>query len=247
MENVTVDLNNPSLYAEPDSSFYRLKRKLTYQTILKKIRSIVGDKKTFSLLEIGTGSGFFITFLETEFPDAQLVGLEYDPRLVALTQTKIKNARIIQGNAECFDFDNTKFDIIISLQVIEHLFHPELMLSSVRQHLKHDGTFIFTTPNLGCLSERVMKEKWHGYREDHVSLKSYTEWIDFTQKNGFSKVYCGTTFFTGIPLFNKLPFGLINWVLLYFIGSLEWNHGESFVGVFKLGTIEKQDKNIQNV
>jgi len=79
-----------------------------------------------------------------------------------------------------------------------------------------------------------MKNKWHGYKSDHVSLKSYTEWKTFIEKNGFTSIYCGSTFFTGIPIFNKLPLGLINWGLLFFIGSIKWKHGESFIGIFRL-------------
>lgn len=237
MKNVTVDLDNPSLYAESDSNFYRFKRKMTYENILKRIRTFVKGKETFSLLEIGTGSGFFMTFLESEFPNAELVGLEYDPRLVELTQSKVRNAKIVQGNAETFNFEAEKFDIIVSFQVIEHLYNPVAMLTSVKKHLKTDGIFIFTTPNLGSLGVKVMKDKWHGYREDHVSLKNCDDWQSITEQNGFSSIYIGSTFFSGIPILNKLPFGLLNWVLLSTLGSIKWKYGESFVGIFKLSNL----------
>lgn len=153
-------------------------------------------------------------------------------------QNKVKNARIAQGNAEEFDLRGERFDIIVSLQVIEHLYRPELMLASARQNLKPGGIFIFTTPNLGGCGARVMKDKWHGYRDDHVSLKEYGNWINFVEKNGFTPVYCGSTFFSGIPLLNKLPLGIVNWFLLFFIGHMKWKHGESFVGIFRLSDIK---------
>ena len=234
MENVTVDINNPTPYMEKDSIFYRFKRKLTLGPVLRRIRKIIPKNKIFSLLEIGTGSGFLISFLESEFPKASFTGLEYDSRLVELSKSKVKNANIIQGNAENFVFKDSKFDVIVSLQVIEHLYKPELMLNAVKKHLNQNGIFILTTPNLESLSARFMKNNWHGYRSDHVSLKSYTDWKAQIEKNGFTSLYCGSTFFTGIPIFNKLPFGLINWALLFSFGSLRWKHGESFIGVFKL-------------
>lgn len=238
MKNVSVDMSSPSYYIEPDSKLYRLKRKLTLKPILDMIRSAVGQRKEFSLLEIGTGSGFLLSFLEAEFPQAKLTGLEYDERLVSVTQRKVKNARILQGNAEEFDFNNDRFDIIVSLQVIEHLYRPELMLSSVRRHLAPGGVFIFTSPNLSGYGAKYMKSKWHGYRDDHVSMLEFSEWSPFVEKIGFTPIYCGSTFFTGIPMLNKFPMGIINWGLLYFLGSLRWKYGESFVGVFKL----KDDK-----
>lgn len=215
MKKVSVELSIPSYYEEKDSRLYRFKRKLTLKPILKIIRNIVKNNQSFSLLEIGPGAGFLLTFLEAEYPNSHLMGVEYDQRLVPIIQNKVKKAKIIQGNAEEFNLENQTFDLIVSLQVIEHLYHPELMIAAVKKHLKPGGTFIFTTPNPEGLGAKIMKDKWHGYRDDHVSLKGVNEWKDAVEKCGLTPVYCGTTFFTGIPLLNKLPFGLINWGLLF--------------------------------
>ena len=232
MNKTTVDLSKPSFYAEPDNFIYRLKRKVTYKNILKVIDKHFNSTKSTSILEIGTGSGFLSSLLERKYPNLLIYGLEYDNRLVELTKTKVTSSIIIQGNAENFNFDN-KFDLIVSSQVIEHLYKPHFMIDCVKQQLKEDGVFIFTTPNLGCISNRLMKNKWHGYRFDHVSQKSRKEWDDLLLSKGFKKVYSGSTFFSGIPIFNKLPLGLINWSLLFLFGSLPWSLGESYVGVFK--------------
>lgn len=235
MNNVTVDSDQPSLYLEPDTFMYRFKRKLMYTPVLKILKEVIGDKDEFSLLEIGSGSGFLLKFLEEGFPNATLLGIEYHPELVDACKNKYNKAKVIQGNAEEFDLGGQQFDIIISLQVIEHLYKPELMLQNVKKHLKHNnGTFIFTTPNLGCYSEKVMRQKWHGYRPDHVSLKDVDGWQGFAERNGFKAIKCKSTFFSGIPLLNKFPLGVINWSLLYFVGSMKWKLGESFIGIFKL-------------
>lgn len=229
---VTVDLAAPSLYAEPDSKIYRFKRRATYRDILRHIGSALDRNPHAALLEVGTGSGFLIQILEEKYPDAILCGLEFDPRLVELTRLKVKRAKIVQGNAETFEL-GTKFDVIVSCQVIEHLFRPEGMVECVSTHLKPGGIFVMTTPNLGGIGARVMGKKWHGYRPDHVALKTFQEWIAFVEIHDFKKVYVGSTFFTGIPLLNRLPLGLFNWALLLTFGSIRWSLGESFVGVFR--------------
>lgn len=233
MSKVSVELSSPTHYAEPDSKAYRFKRKLTLKPILSIIRKFLKNKDDFSLLEVGTGSGFLLTFLEAEFPKAKLKGLEYDNRLVSLTQSKLKNAKIFQGNAEEFNFEGETFDMIVSLQVIEHLYKPELLIASAKKHLKPGGIFMFTTPNPKSISARVMKDKWHGYRDDHVSMKSCDEWVALAEGNGFKTLYAGSTFFTGIPVLNKLPLGIFNWGLLFLFGTWKWKQGESFVGVFR--------------
>lgn len=240
MSDVTVDLESDSPYAEPDSARYRFKRKLTYHTILSAIRAIVGGRREFPLLEIGTGSGFLVSFIESKFPHARVVGVEYDPRLVVLTQRKVARARILQGNAEVIDLPGEAFAIVVSLQVIEHLYDPERMLVSVRALLAPRGRFVLTTPNLGCVSARVMGARWHGFRPDYVTLKDPAGWVDFVEQHGFKTVFSGSTCFSGIPFCNRLPFGIVNWALLLLVGSLPWGQGESFIGVFERTSTELQ-------
>jgi SAM-dependent methyltransferase len=238
MNQVSVDLKIPSLYEEPEGRLYRFKRRLTFRKVINIIRKSARDKGSFNILEIGSGAGYFISFLEEEFPSAKITGIEYDPRLIPSIKSRIKSAAIINENAEEFDQGEKLFDVIVSLQVIEHLYMPEAMLRRVNKHLSPDGIFIFTTPNLTGCGARVMKAGWHGYRDDHVSLKGYHEWISFIEQNGFTKLYCGSTFFSGIPWLNKLPLGILNWTLLFLFGSLKWPYGESFLGVFRKTIIQ---------
>jgi 2-polyprenyl-3-methyl-5-hydroxy-6-metoxy-1,4-benzoquinol methylase len=233
-----IDNQCSSEYEELDTRMHRFKRRITLNSIINLIRRIAKGRSSFSVLEIGTGSGYLLAFLEKEFPQARLTGIEFNPKLVELTRSKVKEARVFQGNAECLDLGSEEFDLVVSLQVIEHLNRPEAMLYSVRKHLAPGGVLIFTTPNLGCVSARVMKEKWHGFREDHVSLKSFREWQILAKQCGFKEVFCGSTFFTGIPACNRLPFGILNWFLLFAVGFLKWERGESFVGVFEDGSVK---------
>lgn len=234
MKKVSVDLDSPSPYIETGSYFYNIKRKLTYAFAINAIARVKRKEEEFSLLEIGTGSGYFLSFAHSAFPRASLSGIEYDPRLLEVTKRKVPFANCLKGNAELFDFGSEKFDVIVSFQVIEHLYEPGAMLERVRNHLKPNGIFIMTTPNLDGLGARLMGKRWHGYREDHVSLKGYTQWKSLLEECGFVPVYCGSTFFSGIPILNRLPLGIFNWMLLTIFGAARWKHGESFVGVFKV-------------
>jgi SAM-dependent methyltransferase len=233
MKKVSVDLDSPSPYIEKGSFLYNLKRKLTYAFAINALKRVQRADDEFSLLEIGTGSGYFLSFIHSVFPKAALYGIEYDPRLLEETKKKVPFANCLNGNAELFDFGNHKFEIIVSFQVIEHLYNPVAMLERVKKHLAPNGIFIFTTPNLDGFGAQIMGEKWHGYRDDHVNLKGFKDWQILLDNNGFSPVYCGTTFFSGIPILNRFPLGLVNWGLLVVLGAAKWKRGESFVGIFK--------------
>lgn len=234
MSKVSVNLDQPTPYLESDSSFHRLKRKFTYRFALRAIQKQFSKSSTISLLELGTGSGFFLLAAHESFPKAHLSGIEFDDRLLEATQKRAPFANTWQGNVEIFDIPGEKFDVITSFQVIEHLYKPESMVKKVAHHLKPGGLFIFTTPNLGGVGAKLMRSSWHGYRDDHVSMKSAYQWVDLLKRCGFVPVSVGSTFFSGIPWLNRFPLGVFNWTLLLFFGYAPWMRGESFVGIFTL-------------
>lgn len=234
MSKVSVNLDQPTPYLESDSYLHRLKRKFTYRFALRAIHKRFSKASSISLLELGTGSGFFLLAAQESFPRARLLGIEFDGRLLEATQKRAPFAQTWQGNVEIFDIPGEKFDVIVSFQVIEHLYKPEAMIAKVAQHLNPRGLFIFTTPNLAGVGAKVMGSKWHGYRDDHVSMKSAHQWVDLLRAHGFSPVSVGSTFFSGIPWLNRLPLGVFNWILLLLFGYAPWMHGESFVGIFTL-------------
>lgn len=232
-EKVSVNTEIPSPYIENRGGLYRLKRKLTYAFAFRLLSKYLSRRQDLEILEIGTGSGFFLDFAREVFPKSRFSGVEYDERLLAETASRAPHANLIQGNAENFDFGQGRFDLVVSFQVIEHLYNPGAMLDNVRAHLKPGGIFLVTTPNLSGLGARWMKEEWHGYRDDHVSLMSKVGWDQLIVSHGFETLYTGSTFFSGVPVLNKLPLGIVNWLLLASLGSLRWSAGESYVGVFK--------------
>lgn len=232
-QKVSVNTEIPSPYIEKKGGLYRMKRKLTYAFAFRLLSKHLNKRQELQVLEIGTGSGFFLDFAHRQFPNARFSGVEYDQRLMAETASRAPHANLIQGNAENFDLGRGQYDLVVSFQVIEHLYSPGAMLDNVRTHLKPGGIFLVTTPNLSGLGARWMKGKWHGYRDDHVSLKGKDEWDSLIVSHGFSPLYSGSTFFSGVPVLNKLPLGIVNWLLLVAFGSLRWSVGESYVGVFK--------------
>lgn len=234
MSKVSVNLNEPTPYLESNSYLHRLKRKLTYRFALNAISKKFSRKSSFSILELGTGSGFFLLAAHESYPNAQLNGIEFDGRLLQATQNRVPSAKTWKGNVEVFEIPGAQFDVIVSFQVIEHLFKPESMIAQVKKHLKPGGLFIITTPNIEGVGAKVMGSKWHGYREDHVSMKGAAEWAELLKFHEFKPISIGSTFFSGIPWLNRLPLGVLNWSLLLAFGYAPWMRGESFVGVFTL-------------
>jgi 2-polyprenyl-6-hydroxyphenyl methylase/3-demethylubiquinone-9 3-methyltransferase len=73
-----------------------------------------------------------------------------------------------------------KYDAVISVEVIEHLFLPRTLMSTAASALKPGGIFVLTTPfhgywkNLALALSNKFDEHWHPLR-DHGHIKFFSE------------------------------------------------------------------------
>lgn len=236
IDKVSVDLSKPTTYSGgKKGSLFRFKMWMSffrYRNYIIKYGKIRGEGEGKRIAEIGSGSGYLLSFLQDWFPIAHISSVEYDPRLVEEAQKRAPRAQVMRGNAEKLDYHPNSLDVAISLHVIEHLYHPEKMVDGIYKALKPGGAFIVATPNLGGFGAKWLGDEWSGYRHDHVALKTVDEWSKLIQDSGFIKQKENTTFFSGIPLLSKFPLVIINWMLLVVFGSLPWKKGEAFLGIY---------------
>ena len=76
------------------------------------------------------------------------------------------------GDALAFPFAWASFDMIVALEVIEHLKDARQAVEKVRRLLKQDGVFIASTPNRDVYSEGH-KEPWNPYHIQEFSLPEF--------------------------------------------------------------------------
>ncbi|HWU89223.1 MAG TPA: class I SAM-dependent methyltransferase [Kofleriaceae bacterium] len=98
------------------------------------------------VLEIGCGRGE--TLDELARAGRRCVGMEPSRHMVALSEAP-SGVPIMDGTADKLDFPDGTFDLVFSLQVLEHL-HPDdvpLHFAEAFRVLKRDGLLAFETPN----------------------------------------------------------------------------------------------------
>jgi SAM-dependent methyltransferase len=78
-------------------------------------------------------------------------------------------ARVFEGDVEQAGFAEGEFDLVVSLEVLEHLERPLLHLREVRRVMRPGGQLLLSTPNLRGLSGRWLGVRWRAIDPQHLS------------------------------------------------------------------------------
>ena len=124
--------------------------------LLKHIISDEISKKDLSILEIGPGTGVNIEVLQN-YGKVDL--LEVDSYFIEL----IENNTSLKINEIFDDFSKikTKYDVIVFLDVLEHIDNFDSFLNNLRQILKSDGVAIMSVPAYQALFSKHDEELHH--------------------------------------------------------------------------------------
>jgi methionine biosynthesis protein MetW len=107
------------------------------------------DKNPSSrVIDLGCGDGNFTLKAKEKIGCNEIYGIEvYEP---SIEKAKDKGIRVIKDDLNKFPYsfkDNT-FDVIVSNQVIEHLFYPVKFFREIHRILKSGGYTVLSTENL---------------------------------------------------------------------------------------------------
>jgi SAM-dependent methyltransferase len=108
------------------------------------VRRFLGDVRGRRVLDLGCGVGNFAALCSDL--GAQVVASDFATAMTAATARRYgATLPIIRSSAEAPPFSPGQFDLILALDVIEHLYQPEQMLTRARDLLRPDGRLLITT------------------------------------------------------------------------------------------------------
>lgn len=97
------------------------------------------------LLEIGTGLGVFSERVAPAV--ATYRGIEYDEEACQSAKKRVANPEWIQhGDAQALPFENNSCDVVVCLEVLEHLLDYRKALDEIHRVLRPDGRLIASIP-----------------------------------------------------------------------------------------------------
>ncbi len=99
------------------------------------------------VLDLGSGEGYGTDLLASRAEE--VLGVDLAPEAVyhARNTYKRSNLRFLYGDIYDLEVDDDSFDLVCSLQVIEHLHEPERFMREARRVLKPGGLCVISTPN----------------------------------------------------------------------------------------------------
>lgn len=112
-------------------------------------------RENAEILEVGCGNGYFAQAM-MDLKQCKVDAIEPDRGDAALAAKIIP--RIFVGTVEesISQLKDKKYDQIVFLDVIEHLYDPAKTLASLMPYLKDEGEVIFSIPNMAHTSVRIM-------------------------------------------------------------------------------------------
>lgn len=148
----------------------------------KLIEPFILEKNPKKILEIGCGTGETLSFLKQLCPKAQLNGIDISP--LAVEYTKIRNHfNAYQANAVKLPFKENSFDLVLFLDVLEHIKNDQKAVNEAIRVLKNKGWVILTCPSLKFIWSHHDKILNHERRYNIKEVK------DLAKKAGFDIYY----------------------------------------------------------
>lgn len=174
------------------------------------IRALKMPLKGNRVLDIGCHDGYFLSKICCE----KRTGIDLQP------EKKYPDIHYISADFLEYDFKGEKFDLILALDVIEHIEDDEYFFQKFLSLLAPGGLGLFTTPSKTIKVFPAFLQPWVDKRWDHVYRRGYSqnEILEFLSK----KTDNLTQFNISCKVWNASYFRA-----LYFPLSVIWRISES--------------------
>jgi SAM-dependent methyltransferase len=121
-----------------------------YYTLVRSEIAPLLPRAASRILDVGCGVGASSAWLKSLYPESHTVGLEGNGALLPELAINVDEPHIVDLNGPWPDVGTV--DLVLLLDVLEHLIDPEKALARIMDTITEDGTVIISLPNVAHLS-----------------------------------------------------------------------------------------------
>lgn len=116
--------------------------------------------KEKTLLDVGSGTGYFLSFMKKN--GFEVLGVEVDETARNFGKEKF-GLEILEPKMMLEGGISKQFDAITMWHVLEHLHDPDAYFSSYKELLKKDGVLVIAVPNCASYDAKHYGKHWAAY------------------------------------------------------------------------------------
>lgn len=124
--------------------------------------------QTTRVLDLGCGNGSLSNVIAKQ--GYEVVGVEESEQGFAIAKTSFPHCHFMQASIYDLPYAELQhsFDVVIAVEVIEHLLYPKELVRAAKRCLKPNGCLILTTPYHGYLKNLVLAVS--GKMDNHFTV-----------------------------------------------------------------------------
>ena len=100
---------------------------------LRRVSELAAVERPHRILEVGCGEGIVLETLAARLPGSRLDGIELDEAALEAARVRCPSATLVRGDACALPFEGKSFDLVVCLEVLEHLPEPARALRELRR------------------------------------------------------------------------------------------------------------------
>jgi len=180
---------------------------IRYYLRLRRILKYHGNRPLHSVLEVGCGDAQFLYYLERRLSaDADIIGIDVARGSSPAPSTS--HVKIITASLSDLRIE-TKFDLILMYDVLEHLPDPGDAIRRAGKLLSEGGLLIIQVPNWNSMWRSIFTRVWSGLQiPRHIVFFNEQTLSDYCTRNGYSALSLRKVFDPG-----DLSVSISNWLV----------------------------------
>jgi len=127
---------------EENNWWYKGRKKI----LINLFKKYFSSKKKYRILDLGCGAGSTMELLRKY---GEVIGIDNNRRMVQYCRRK--NKKVFLADAINLPFENNYFDIVIALEILEHIKNDNLAIKEIKRVLKKGGVLILSVPAFSFL------------------------------------------------------------------------------------------------